>query len=467
MSMIRLAAAALLIATPGYAQTPGDPFPNPIETSNDVIVVGFQEFAALPDIDGSAARPMLLVDEPGTARLFVNDMRGPIYGVTYDGEVTLYLDINDARWRVPVESSGRERGMQSFAFHPQFNQPGTAGYGRFYTWTDTQDKDPEPDFVSGGGQDSHDTVLLEWAALDPSAPTYDGGLPRHVLRVEQPFGNHNGGHIAFNPTSSPRNLDFGRLYVGVADGGSGGDPMDLAQNLGSLFGKLIRIQPLGSNSVNGRYGVPAENPYAADGNEQTLGEIYASGVRNPQRFGWDSANENLFLADIGQNIVEYLSLVTEGADLGWNSWEGSYRFISRQAVDLSDPRGEPGITYPVAEYGQLDPLLQRQSAITGVVAYRDRRIPQLEDMVLFGDFPSGEVFYVPADDLPQGGQNGIRRILFRDGGQTSTLLDLVQAKNSEQGRERATRVDLRFGTGPEGRVFVLNKQDGVIRELVR
>ncbi len=268
-------------------------------------------------------------------------------------------------------------------------------------------------------------------------------------------------------TSSPRNLDFGRLYVGVADGGSGGDPMNLAQNLGSLFGKLIRIQPLGSNSVNGRYGVPAENPYAADGNEQTLGEIYASGVRNPQRFGWDSANGNLFLADIGQNIVEYLSLVTEGANLGWNSWEGSYRFISRQAVDLSDPRGEPGITYPVAEYGQLDPLLQRQSAITGVVAYRDRRIPQLEDMVLFGDFPSGEVFYVPADDLPQGGQNGIRRILFRDGGQTSTLLDLVQAKNSEQGRERATRVDLRFGTGPEGRVFVLNKQDGVIRELVR
>ncbi len=467
MSTYRLAAVALLIATPAFAQTANDPFPAPIAATAGVIVVGFQEFATLPDMDGRPARPMLLIDEPGSGRLFANDMRGPLYTVSYDGRVALYLDVNAPEWDVPVESSGRERGMQSFALHPQFNEPGTAGYGRLYTWTDTEDTSPTPDFTPRGGQDAHDTVLLEWTALDPEAATYDGGPPRHVLRLEQPFGNHNGGRIAFNPRSSPGDLDFGMLYVGIADGGSGGDPLDLAQNLGSAFGKIFRIQPLGSNSANGRYGVPADNPYAGDGNDRTLGEIYASGLRNPQQFGWDPQNGNFFVADIGQNIVEKLSLATSGADLGWNTWEGSYRFISRSEVDLANPQGEPWITYPVAEYGQLDPLLQRQSAVTGVVVPREGTIPQLQDRVVFGDFPSGEIFHIDADNLPSGGQNTMGRVLFRDEGGPKTLLQLIQAKNAEQGRDVATRSDLHFGTGPGGRVFVLNKQDGVIREVVR
>lgn len=467
MSTIRLATAALLISSPALAQTTNDPFPEPVEASKDVIVVGIEDFASLPDIDGERARPMLLLDEPGTGRLFVNDMRGPLYAVSYDGEVTLYLDVNDSKWGIRVEASGRERGVQSFALHPQFNERGTAGYGKLYTWTDTEETTPHPDFVSGGGQDSHDTVLLEWTAVHPEALTYDGGPPRELLRLEQPFRNHNGGHIAFNPRSSPGDLDFGMLYVGIADGGSGGDPLDLAQNLGSAFGKIFRIHPLGSNSANGRYGIPADNPYAEDGIDRTLGEIYASGLRNPQQFGWDPENGNFFVADIGQNIVEKLSLVTAGADLGWNSWEGSFRFISRSEVDLADPQGEPWITYPVAEYGQLDPLLQRQSAVTGVVVHREGTIPQLQDRVLFGDFPSGEIFHIDADDLPAGGQNALARVLFRDQGESKTLLQLIQAKNAEQGRDTATRSDLHFGTGPGGRVFVLNKQDGVIREIVR
>lgn len=466
MSTNHMAVAALLITTPAFAQTANDPFPEPIEATEGVVVVGFEEFASLPDIEGAPARPMLLVDEPGSGRLFVNDMRGPLYTVTYDGRVSLYLNIDQGHWAVPVESSGRERGFQSFALHPQFNEPGTAGYGKLYTWTDTEDTGPEPDFASGGGQDSHDTVLLEWTANDPTASTYDGGPPRELLRVEQPFGNHNGGDLAFNPLSSPGDLDFGTLYVGVADGGSGGDPMGLAQNLGSAFGKILRIHPLGSNSANGRYGVPADNPYVRDGIDRTLGEIYASGLRNPQQFGWDPANGNLFVADIGQNIIEKLSLVTAGANLGWNTWEGSFRFISRSEVDLTDPRAEPWITHPVVEYGQLDPLLQRQSAITGVVPYRDDAIPQLKDLVLFGDFPSGEIFYISADNLPEGGQDAIRRVLLRDGGESKTLLQLIREKNAEQGRELATRSDLHFGTGPDGRLFVLNKQDGVIREIV-
>ena len=467
MAVIRLVVAALLTATPVLSQVPNDPFPDPIETTEGVIVVRYSEFAVLPDVGGEAARPMRLVDEPGSGRLFVNDMQGPIYTISYDGEVALYLDINDSRWGVPVEFSGRERGVQSFVLHPQFGVPGTAGYGKLYAWMDTTDKAPEPDFVSGGGQDTHDTVLVEFSASDTRAATYDGGPPRVLLRVEQPFRNHNGGYMAFNPLAPPGDPDFGMLYVGVADGGSGGDPMNQGQNLAAVFGKILRIQPLGTNSRNGRYGIPADNPYASVGGGAALAEIFASGLRNPQGLAWDRANGNMFVTDIGQNIIEELSLVTAGADLGWNSWEGSYRFISRQAVDLNDPRSEPGITFPVAEYGQLDPILQSRSAAGGVIVYRDDAIPQLEGRVLFADFPQGEIFHLPADDLPDGGQDGIRRVLLRDGvDDIRTLLDIVAEKTREQGREPAVRVDLRFGTGPDGRVFLMNKHDGVIREVV-
>ena len=465
LRLIRVAAVVLLAAAAATAQTANDPFGTPIAAADGVITVGVVEFASLPDVDGDPARMMLLVDEPGTGRLFVNDMRGVIYGVSYDGEsVTPYLDLRAPRWVVSVQAGGNERGLQSFAFHPQFGETGTPGYGKLYTYTDTSNTAPTPDFVSGGGDDTHDTILLEWTAPSPGAATYDGGPPRELLRVEQPFRNHNGGQIGFNSLVSSGDADFGRLYIGSADGGSGGDPLDLSQNLSRVFGKILRIDPLGSDSANGRYGIPADNPFVGDGD--ALDEIYAYGVRNPQRFGWDSRNGNMFLADIGQNIVEELSQVTSGANLGWNDWEGSFRFISRREVSLIDQQGEAGVTYPVAEYGQLDPLLQPSSAATGVVVYRHDAIPQLTDLLLFGDNPSGEVFFVQADRLPDGGQDAIRRVLFTNGGAPKTLLQLVQGKNTEQGRELATRADLRFGTGPDGQVFLLNKRDGVIRRLV-
>ena len=466
MHTIRFAAVALMIAGPASAQTTNDPFPEPIEQSEGVIVVGLEAFASLPFMDDAAPRPMNLVDEPGTSRMFVNDMRGPIYTLSYSGNVALYLDIDASQWGVRVNSSGRERGFQSFALHPQFGEPGTPGYGKLYTWTDSENTAPAPDYVPGGGQDSHDTVLLEWTAQDAASATYDGGPPRELLRIEQPFGNHNGGHIAFNPTPALGEADFGMLYVGIADGGSGGDPLDLSQNMGSAFGKIFRIDPLGTNSATGQYGIPADNPFVGSG-PGTLGEIYASGVRNPQRFGWDRANGNLFVADIGQNTVEELSLAPPGADLGWNTWEGSFRFIGREGVDPAGAQSERGLSYPVAEWGQIDPLLQQRSAATGVVVYRDSAIPQLRGRVLFGDFPSGEVFHISADNLPDGGQDAIRRVLFRDEGETKTLLQSIQDENARQGRDPASRADLRFGTGPDGRLFLLNKHDGVIREVVR
>ena len=150
----------------------------------------------------------------------------------------------------------------------------------------------------------------------------------------------------------------------------------------------------------------------------------------------------MFLADIGQNIVEKLTLVTAGANLGWNDWEGSFRFISRSGVSLANQRGDPAVTYPVAEYGQLDPLLQSQSAAAGLQVYRDDAIPQLSNLVLFADQPSGEIFYIQADDLPSGGQDAIRRILLNDAGEAKTLLQLIQ------GKKRRPRQVARLTLGP-------------------
>ena len=455
------------ISSPLFAQnTTNDPFPDPIKTEEGLLIVDVSEFASLPDYDGEPARMMILIDEPGTSRMFVNDMYGPIYSISYDGsEVELYVNINDSEWGIEVEYGGRERGFQSFAFHPDFGQEGTAGYGRFYTFTDVPNEETEIDFGTDDGNFTHHTVLHEWKSEDPEAARYDGSPPRELMRFQQPFGNHNAGQLAFYPLAEPGDDEYGYLYIGSADGGSGGDPLNLSLDLNSAFGKMLRIDPLGSNSGNRQYGIPADNPFV--GQDGALGEIYAYGMRNPQRFGWDPANGNLFMADIGQNIVEKVSLVPIGGNLGWNEWEGSYRFISRSEVVLDDPRSDPNVVFPVAEYGRYDPLMANRVAVTGVHVYRSGQVSQLMDKVLFGDMVNGEIFWFDADNLPEGGNQGFHRMLLRDhSGEPKTFLELIQKKNREQGREEASRTDLRFGTGPDDQFFLLNKQDGTVRLLL-
>ena len=446
--------------------TTGDPFPDPVPAAG-AITVGVVEFASLPFVDGAPARMMLLVDEPGTGRLFVNDQRGFVYTVSHDGgTVTRYLDLTDPRWGIGGgKASCCLFSFAGFASHPQFGLPGTPGFGRLYALISLTAR-PAAFPLCEGRDAFHDTVLLEWTAADPAAAIYDGGPPREVLCVEDPFRDHNGGGLGFNPLAALGDPDFGLLYVGLGDGGWGGDE---AQDLGSLLGKILRIDPLGSNSANGRYGIPADNPFA-NGGAAVRGEIYAYGLRNPRRFVWDERNGNLFVADIGQRVVEEISLVPRGGNLGWNDWEGSFRFISlrRGVVSPADPRGEAGFVYPVVEYDHLDPLFQPAgaAAVTGLAVYRHDAVPPLANLVLFGDLPSGEVFGFSADDLPDGGQDAIRRVLFDDGDGPKTLLSLIREKNASQGRRPARRADLRFGSGPDGQIFLLNEHDGVIRRLV-
>ncbi|MBL8961710.1 MAG: PQQ-dependent sugar dehydrogenase [Gemmatimonadetes bacterium] len=413
---------------------------------------------------------MTLVEEPSTRRLFVSDMRGVLYVLSADGRtVTPYLDLRDTKWGVSVQSQGRERGLQSFVLHPQFAQAGTPGFGKFYTYADVSTQEPAADFTTSSATSTHDTILLEWTTASPRANSYDGGAPRELIRLRQPFANHNGGALAFNPTARAGTADFGLLYIGIADGGSGGDPLALAQNLGSAFGKIFRVDPLGRNGRGGKYGVPSTNPFVTIAG--ALPEIYAYGVRNAQRFGWDARNGAMFMSDIGQNIVEEVSPVTAGANLGWNTWEGSFRYVSQRAVSTEAPRSDPGVTYPIVEWGQLDPILlpSNSSASVGALVYRSDRVPQLNGRLLFGDMPSGELFHVSADTLPAGGQDAIRRVLFTTDGAAAprTFLEIIQEKNRAQGKPAATRADLRFDGNAAGQIFLLNKADGVIRVIER
>ena len=480
-------AAAWVFATPPQATM--DPY-SPIPQSEGVITVAIEDFAHLPDSDQGLgelipARMMLLRDEPGTGQLFVNDLNGLLYSVSYGGEVTPYLELNADRWGLQLELAGRPKGFQSFAFHPQFDRAGEPGHGRFYTLIDTNATAPKPDYLADPALRAHDTVLLEWIAKDPAARVYDGGEPRELLRVQQPQFAHNGGMLSFQPQATPQDADFGLLYMGIGDGGRGSDPQRLARNLGTIFGKILRIDPLGTNSANGRYGVPDSNPFASDGSDATLGEIYASGLRNPQRMAWDPKTGAFFVLDIGQNVIEEITIVTPGADLGWSDWEGSFRHNRRRVksdVLLANPRSDPAVSFPFVEFDQLEPLLERNphkknlpvgnppsAAITGIIVYRDGPLAKLADKVLFGDSPSGEVFYVPADDPPKDGwkPKHIRRVLFEHGARTMTLLEIIQETNVAQRRNHPNpRADFRFGTGPNGQVFLLNKADGVIRRLV-
>ena len=480
------------------------------------LLVNVSEFVELPPTAwGSPQDLQALVDVPGAGRLIVSTFHGTLWAVSYDGaEVSTYLDIAHAR--EAVVPSGVRSGVEGFggsAFHPQFAVAGTPGFGKFYTLLEVSDTEPPADFTPRRSEDDFlDTVLLEWTARDPTAWTYDGGPPRELMRIEQPYTGHrhHGGAIHFRPGAGPSAPDYGLLYAAIGDGGSSGgvgDPMDMAQDLGKVYGKLLRIDPLGSNSANGRYGIPADNPFAGDGREETLGEIWAYGMRNPNSFGWDASNGKLYVADIGEDTTEEISLVSAGSNLGWSAWEGSFRVVRRRlqyrglayrfaklwswathsATDADFPSDngpdaataemrDPGVTYPVVEYDRHDPLfwLTGYVAVTGVVVCRECNVPQLNGKVLFGDVASGVLMYFPADGAPtRGGPESIRQVLLVDsagrrwaGGRGKTLLKLVQEKRVAQGRDQpGHRVDLRFGTSASGDVFLITKRDGVIRRL--
>ena len=275
-------------------------------------------------------------------RLFVVEKGGAIR-VVRDGR-TLARPFLDLRGRV---STGSEQGLLSLAFAPDYSRS-----GRFYvSYTDTNG-------------DSH---VVEYRRR--SANRARPGSARRVLFQDQPESNHNGGLILFGPD--------GRLYVGLGDGGGGGDrhgPRGNAQNLGTLLGKILRIDP---RRRGGRaYRVPRDNPFR--GRAGARREIYAYGLRNPWRFSFDRKTGDLAIGDVGQDAVEEIDFVRRGdgagANFGWRVFEGSRRF--------ADGESAPGHVRPVLERNHADGWC----SITGGVVVRDPRLPGLAGRYVFGDY---------------------------------------------------------------------------------
>lgn len=450
---LTVAGVALALAPTAPLASAG-PFVDGISPTH--FVVGLADFAVIPGSPGSARMSVLTTDPAG--RIFAMDQKGPIYLIRASGSpVTLYLDLATTPG-IDLRRTN-EQGLLSVAFHPQFQAPGTPGFGRFYTAHTTNNLTPPPDFAPGDGNDAGDNVVLEWRTHDPAAPTFipaDPAAPfRELLRIEAPFGNHTMGLIAFNPNSAPPSTDFGQLYIAVGDGGSSGDPFDLARNPANPYGSILRIDPLGSNSANGRYGIPRSNPFV--GNANALDETFAYGLRNPQRFFWDrGGNGAMFIADIGQNVIEEINLGIPGANYGWDQREGSFSFPNSQRANSR--RGDAattGFTYPIAEYDH-----DEGNAITVGPVERSGLIPNLFGHLVFGDLVRGRIFILEADALPTGGPSGISELRVRYQGIERSFQSIINLR-----RPSANRADLRFGSDASGRIFLFNKQDNVIRLL--
>ncbi len=416
------------------------------------ITVGIQDYATLP----TGTRMSVMTTDPN-GRLFVNDQRGPIFTIDRSTRaVTPYLNLNTANFpSLGLVQGNSEAGFQSLAFHPDFYNTGTAGAGKFYTLHSSNNTTITPDFDPGGATAFHE-VLLEWRTNDTTSNTFvpaDAAAPfREVARFKEPFANHNGGLIAFN-SSAPN--DRGNLYLALGDGGSGGDPQNNGQNAGNPYGAILRIDPTGSNSANGKYGIVAGNVFASDGLASTLAENYAIGLRNPQRFGWDSQTGQMYIADIGQGTFEEINRGVNGGNFGWDVREGS------QGGNV------PGAIDPIADYARdfvTSPLSGSRAVTLGEV-YRGGEIPELNGKLLLGDFPNGVIYTLDVDNDPlAGGSSGLKELTMIDqNGQTVRLIDLIRRT---PGLDTLNRADLRFSLGTQGEVFILNKYDGIVRRLV-
>jgi glucose/arabinose dehydrogenase len=467
--------AVLAFASICSAQITKNPIPELIEKSK--LSVGLEEVVKIPDSgsdkdENKAARLNLLIAPgDGSGRLFVNDMRGKLY-VIVDCTATVYMDVKSLVGKGFHDQSGQQ-GFSYWVFHPEF-----AKNGIFYTVTSENKDTGMPDFpatqpiFNNKGKriaSSHHDVIREWKATNPSANTFSGTM-REILRIEEPYPDHNTGQLAFNPNAKPGDADYGMLYIAVADGGSDGfpvsdtDPLDNGQNLGTPLGKILRIKPLGNNSTNGKYGIPGDNPFVDDGDPKTLGEIWAYGLRNPHRFSWDTGGDGkMLIIDTGQAFIEEVNLGLKGANYGWGEREGTWVIDENNEnviYELPDNDRDFNYTYPVAQYDHDIPPGVTEFygiAIAGGFVYRGIGIPELVGQYIFADFGSdGRFFHVPVDELVEGKQATIKELRLFEGKKERSFLEIVGKK----------RTDVRFGIDEAGELYVTSKQDGKVRKIV-
>lgn len=288
-----------------------------------------------------------------TSRLFVVEQTGIIrvFQNTKDIAISnVFLDLTD---RVLY---GGEQGLLGLAFHPSYKNNGYF-------------------FVNYVMENPRRTVVARFTvSADPNQGNRDSQLI--LLEVNQPFSNHNGGQLAFGPD--------GYLYIGLGDGGSGGDPYGHGQNRSVLLGKILRID-VNSASDELNYGIPSDNPFTGN----TLGyreEIYAYGFRNPWRFSFDFQTEQLLVADVGQSQREEIDIVEKGKNYGWNIMEGSLAYSGESQV---------GLELPVFEYGHDQGI-----AVVGGYVYRGPTATALTESYIYGDYGSGKIWGLLLSETP-------------------------------------------------------------------
>ncbi len=268
----------------------------------------------------------------GSGRLFVAEKSGRVRVISgKDRTPQVFLDLSNE------VSTGGEQGLLGLAFSPGF-----ASDGVFFTnHTDRRG----------------DTVVTRFRLASPDDESAAGAARDTVLRVPQPYANHNGGCIAFGPD--------GQLYVGMGDGGAAGDPHGNGQDPRSLLGKMLKLDVSGSGSPKP--------------------EVWAKGLRNPWRFTFDPVTGDLWIGDVGQGDAEEVDMLPAGtpagSNLGWSLYEGTLPFPP------GAKRSPEGLVMPVAEYGRSS-----GRSVTGGVVYRGDAIPGLRGVYLFGDFVSGKLW---------------------------------------------------------------------------
>ena len=442
-----------------------NPIPETIRKGD--IVVATEEFVRAPEtsdssegraINAAYARIQYLIPVgDGSGRLALNDLRGLVYLTDERGKTPVtFLDIRDHDVGFDDSMFPNEAGLVSVAFHPQFGQEGTPGFGKVYTAYSASSDSGIADYLDDDAE-SHESVIREWTADDPSADVFSGSS-REVFRIGQFAPNHNIGTIAFNPHADEGSADYGMLYGCLGDGGAAHDPRDHGQSLAVPHAAIIRIDPLGEDGTKG-YGIPPDNPFV--GRDGVAPEIWAYGLRHPQHFSWDT-DGRMFIGDIGQNQIEEVNLGVAGANYGWRLREGT--FASGYAVGAGPgpvyprPSQDERFVYPVAQYDH-----DEGSAVGGGFVYRGQAILELRGKYVFAEFPRGRVFAFDADALDADQPVAITEVRLLFGGSEQDLVDVAGFPNTYG---PGNRVDLRLGIDSVGELYLLTKGDGWVRKLV-
>ncbi|SNY54713.1 Glucose/arabinose dehydrogenase, beta-propeller fold [Paractinoplanes atraurantiacus] len=464
-----------LVAAPtvALAAPAGEPIDDPIPVEPVASSLGLEltEYASFPQSFtvpsltdqrlNRVARINTILELPdGSGRRAVPDLNGNLYLVE-NGVPHVYLDV---RAQFPAFFSGRGlgQGFGYVTFHPDFRRNGL-----FYTIHTEQAAQTTavPDYQQPNTL--FHGVINEWKAADPAVGTF-AGTHREILRIGFAGQIHGIQEINFNPTARRGSAEYGKLYLAVGDGGQGFRNTD-PQNLALPHGKLLRIDPSGTNAPNGKYGIPADNPFV--GRAGALGEIYAIGFRDPHRFSWDRATGRMYLGHIGEKSTEAIYEVRAGDNMGWSEREGRLVF-DRDATNVCDrlyplPADDAkyGYTYPVASYDHNPAPGWNCTddvgvAVAGGFVYRGTDIPKLRGKYIFGDLVAGTVFYTEASEMRRGQAPAtIHRLhLFTPQGQSVRMQEL----SSPGAPGDPNRVDLRFGTDAKGELYILAKANGKI-----